>query len=200
MHNIKSKKEGHCNYVPPAYYINTKLSDISDMSYLSPVAFSNRPMIEKINTAERRQHVIRTPQNATSDILSQKKPITPTSRLPIAVAASQPPCISPLYCGGDTFETNDNPIGLRNNSATVRPKYVPINHPGDTSLSDTPEISDGAGSPIEPTKRITNATAARIIPIPILRGAEGSLPFFASDPKSATVRGVSITINIGLNC
>ena len=52
---------------------------------------------------------------------------------PIAVAASQPPCMVPLYCGGATFDTNEIPIGLRKSSAIVRIKYVPMSRYGVTS-------------------------------------------------------------------
>ena len=56
------------------------------------------------------------------DTFSQSEPMTPTKRLPIAVAASQPPCIIPLYCGGATLATNDRPIGLSSSSAMVSVK------------------------------------------------------------------------------
>ena len=93
---------------------------IIDRCYL--VTRSKRFITEKMNAAESRQQAIRIPQNATKDILSQSEPITPTSRLPTAVAASHPPCIKPAYCGGATLETNDNPIGLKNSSASVSTK------------------------------------------------------------------------------
>ena len=50
--------------------------------------------------------------------------IAPINRSPFpsAVAPSQPPCINPWYCGGETLDTNEIPIGLINNSAIVRIK------------------------------------------------------------------------------
>ena len=38
--------------------------------------------------------------------------------------------MAPFIFGGATFDTNDNPIGLRNSSATVMKKYDPINQYG----------------------------------------------------------------------
>ena len=38
------------------------------------------------------------------------------------------------------------------------------------------------------------------IPIPILRGADGSFPFFANEPNTASDTGVRATTKKGLNC
>ena len=64
---------------------------------------------------------------------------------------------------------------------------VPPSSLGDARLSDA-------------NVRIEKPTAATIIPRPILRGAEGSLPFFASAPKIARDTGVNATTKNGLNC
>ena len=40
----------------------------------------------------------------------------------MAVAANQTPCMSPLYLGGATLDTNEMPMGLRKSSAMVTRK------------------------------------------------------------------------------
>ena len=51
-----------------------------------------------------------------------------------------------------------------------------------------------------PTVIMQYATAATSIPIAILRGADGSLPFLAKDVNSNNENGVSATTKNGLNC
>ena len=72
---------------------------------------------------------------------------------------------------------------------------------GDTRLASAPAlIAVGFGWPIEATAMITKPRAAINIPKPILRGAEGSLPFLANAPNTALETGVSATTKKGLNC
>ena len=61
-------------------------------------------------------------------------------------------------------------------------------------------MSAGAGKPCDPIANITKPNAAMSIPIPILRGASGSLPRLANQLKNATVIGVSSTMKYALNC
>ena len=56
------------------------------------------------------------------------------------------------------------------------------------------------GSPILKIVIIKYATAATSMPRPILTGAFGSLPFFASHPNNAMLTGVNATTKQGLNC
>jgi hypothetical protein len=77
-------------------------------------------MIENMNAADTRQHIINTSHNVLNATLSHRIVPTTSSLFPTAVARSQPPCISPWNRDGATFDTNDNPIGLRKSSATVR--------------------------------------------------------------------------------
>ena len=79
-------------------------------------------MIETMKANESRQQAARMAQTAQSGTRIQNQAMTPTSELPAAVAANQPPCIRPLYFGGATFETKEIPIGLRKSSAIVSPK------------------------------------------------------------------------------
>ena len=88
--------------------------------YESLVALSRRFIIEKTNIAERRQQTTNIAQSCHKSSLPQKKLPTNKSLLPTAVASSHPPCITPWNLVGATFETKDNPIGLRNNSAIVK--------------------------------------------------------------------------------
>ena len=60
--------------------------------------------------------------------------------------------------------------------------------------------SSGVGNPIEPIAKIVKPMAAINIPNPILRGAEGSLPFFANEPNITKDTGVNATTKNGLNC
>lgn len=53
-------------------------------------------------------------------------PPTNNIEFPIAVAASQQPCINPCIFGGATFETNARPRGDMKSSATVKIKYKTI--------------------------------------------------------------------------
>ena len=54
--------------------------------------------------------------------------------------------------------------------------------------------------PAEATVITANPTPANIIPIPILTGADGSLPFLARAPNETTDIGVKATTKKGLNC
>jgi hypothetical protein len=94
------------------------LDFICGINYL--VALSSLFIMEKMKTAERIQHVINIAHKAHKSSFPQK--ILPINKnlLPTAVANNQPPCINPWKRGGATFETNESPIGLRNNSAIVR--------------------------------------------------------------------------------
>ena len=72
---------------------------------------------------------------------------------------------------------------------------------GDTSTSLTvPPSSAGEARPNEPTVSIRKPAAATSMPSPILRGADGSLPFDANALKMARENGVSATTKNGLNC
>lgn len=44
------------------------------------------------------------------------------------VAKNHPPIINEVSLGGLSFETKDNPIGLKNNSPIVITAYEEINH------------------------------------------------------------------------
>lgn len=90
------------------------------------VTFSSRLRMLNINAADRRQQMINTIHNSHISTLFHSKPPTKRRLFPVAVASSQPPCISPWKREGATFETKDNPIGLRKSSATVRIRYVLI--------------------------------------------------------------------------
>ena len=59
-----------------------------------------------------------------SGILSQKLAITPATLPPNDVERNQPPIINAVNRGGDNFETNDRPIGLRHISLIVNMPYV----------------------------------------------------------------------------
>lgn len=110
----------------------------------------------------------------------------------MAVAPNQHPIIAPLYLGGATLDTNDMPMGERRSSANVSTRYVPMRRLGLTSVSPWP--STGAvPNPMEPMHMIRNATAATIIPYPILRGADGSFLRFARNANIATENGVRAT-------
>lgn len=54
--------------------------------------------------------------------LSQKLAIIPATFPPIAVDKNHPPMSRLVNLGGANFETSDNPIGLNNNSLTVKTK------------------------------------------------------------------------------
>ena len=85
-------------------------------------ALSRRLRIENMKMADRMVSPTSSMKNCQSSHLSQKGPMNPAIRFPIAVAPNQPPCACPLYCGGATLETKEMPIGLRNNSAMVSVK------------------------------------------------------------------------------
>ena len=74
---------------------------------------------------------------------------------------------------------------------------------GDTSKSLATTVAPsglGVGSPIEDRAITVNPKAAINIPIPILRGAEGSLPRLAKAPNTARDTGVKATTKNGLKC
>ena len=111
-----------------------------------------------------------------------KIPPMNSNELPIAVAASQPPCINPCRCGGATFDTKDNPRGEIKSSATVSMKYKPTITHGVTrilliSASDIEPKASLVGSTNEITIRKIYAKAAIPIPMAIFFGVDGSLPF-----------------------
>lgn len=54
-----------------------------------------------------------------SGIWSQNVAITPATFPPSDVERNQPPIIKAVSRGGDSLETNDNPIGLKQISLTV---------------------------------------------------------------------------------
>jgi hypothetical protein len=81
-------------------------------------------MTEKIKSADSRQAITNTSHKPHNGRNPHNHPPTKRRKLPIPVAANQPPCMVPLYFGGATLETNDIPIGLKNNSAMVRMKLV----------------------------------------------------------------------------
>ena len=116
---------------------------------------------------------------------------------------NQHPIIMPLYFGGATFVTNEIPIGLSNNSANVKTKYVLMSQFGDTNVLLTPPVafnSAGLNKCTDAIAMIAKPKPATTIPIPIFFGDEGSLPFFASAPKTAIETGVKATTKNGLNC
>lgn len=49
----------------------------------------------------------------------QKLAKTPDSLFPIEVERKNPPIINAVILGGESFETNDNPIGDKHNSPKV---------------------------------------------------------------------------------
>ena len=57
-----------------------------------------------------------------SGILSQKLAITPATFPPRDVERNHPPIINAVKRGGDSFDTNDNQIGLKNISLMVKTK------------------------------------------------------------------------------
>lgn len=67
-------------------------------------------------------------------------------------------------------------------------------------MSLVPLICVGLARPREASAMTKKPHAAINIPKPIFFGVDGSLPFFASAPKSATEMGVSSTTKKGLNC
>jgi len=63
--------------------------------------------------------MMNTSQSVLRLTLSHRSVPINSNLFPTAVARSHPPCIRPWNLEGATFDTNDNPIGLRNSSATV---------------------------------------------------------------------------------
>ena len=60
--------------------------------------------------------------------------------------------------------------------------------------------SAGLANGKEQTTKMRKPNAATIMPMPILRGEDGSLPFFAKAPNTAIETGVKATTKNGLNC
>ena len=109
----------------------------------------------------------------------------------------------PLYFGGATFVTNEMPIGLNNNSANVKTKYVLMSQFGDTNVLLTPPVafnSAGLNKCTDAIAMIAKPKPATTIPKPIFFGDEGSLPLFANAPNTAIDTGVKATTKNGLNC
>lgn len=75
-----------------------------------------------MNAAETRQHTIKIDHTCHTAINPHITLPTNNSLLPTAVANNQPPCITPWNLTGDTFDTKERPIGLKNNSAKVKIK------------------------------------------------------------------------------
>ena len=72
---------------------------------------------------------------------------------------------------------------------------------GETRFSEVPPFNcPGEVRPIEAAIKRPNPIAVKSIPIPILRGADGSFPLFRSQVKNPIITGVRNTINMGLNC
>ena len=71
-------------------------------------------IIEKMKIAASRQIAISVPQTMVRS-MPHMCPGMLTSLLPIAVATNHPPIIMPLYFTGETFVTNEIPIGLSSN-------------------------------------------------------------------------------------
>src|SRR5664279_4277895 len=94
-----------------------------------------------MNAAETRQQTINTSQSILKATLSHSNVPMKSNLLPTAVASSQPPCIRPWNREGATFDTKDNPIGLRNSSATVSTRYILMSQ-YDETLSES-----GTGDP-----------------------------------------------------
>ena len=76
-------------------------------------------IIEKMKIAASRQIAISVPQTMVR-FMPHMWPGMLTRLLPIAVATKHPPIIMPLYLTGETYVTNEIPIGLNSNSAKVR--------------------------------------------------------------------------------
>ena len=120
----------------------------------------------------------------------------------MAVANNQPPCINPWKRGGATLETNDKPMGLKNNSAIVKIRYELISQYGETLMSSStaaPAKSLGETRFSDEINTIINPADAINIPIPIFLGEEGSLPFLFNHEKIPMTKGVKATMNKGLN-
>ncbi len=86
------------------------------------VTFSSHLTIPNITPIEMMQTVANTAQHCHIGhalyILGPRK----RSRLPTAVSTSHRPCHNPSMLFGATLDTNDNPSGDMNSSATVRKK------------------------------------------------------------------------------
>ena len=92
---------------------------------LSLVICSNDFIFEKINNPPSIAAMVMIPKNIfLSGILSQKLAITPATLPPNDVDKNHPPIINAVNLGGDSLETNDNPIGLKHISLTVNTPYV----------------------------------------------------------------------------
>ena len=98
------------------------------------------------------------------------------------------------------METKEIPIGESRSSANVNTRYVEISQSGEMRSGLTvPPSSFGDARFMDANVRIPKPMAATNMPRPILRGAEGSLPFFANAPKMASDTGVNATTKNGLD-
>lgn len=96
---------------------------------LSLVICSSDFILEKINNPPSIAAIVMIPKKTfLSGILSQKLAITPATLPPNDVDKNHPPIINAVNLGGDSLETNDNPIGLKQISLTVNIPYVRNNH------------------------------------------------------------------------
>src|SRR5687767_8075899 len=92
---------------------------------LSLTIWSSDLLREKINNPPSMAAIVIMPKKILlSGILSQKLAITPATLPPKDVERNQPPIINAVNRGGDNFETNDRPIGLRHISLIVNMPYV----------------------------------------------------------------------------
>src|SRR5690606_40608073 len=99
----------------------------------------------------------------------QKLAKTPESLLPIDVERKNPPIIKAVIRGGESFDTNERPIGDRQSSPIVITPYAATSHNADT-----------LNSPFWPAytaPTITRQESAEMNnPSTILLGVVGSLP------------------------
>jgi hypothetical protein len=65
---------------------------------------------------------------ALNSYLSHILDKTPLNLFPMEVAKNHPPIIKAVKRGGLNLDTNERPIGLRNNSPMVITPYDPMNH------------------------------------------------------------------------
>ena len=100
-------------YYSAAFSVSTGLSLVTRSSHFTI------PSITPIETRHTTMNTVQHNHNGHFSIIAGPSQII---RLPSAVAPSHKPWHSPCKCLGATFDTNDNPIGEMNNSATVRKK------------------------------------------------------------------------------
>ena len=96
---------------------------------LSLVICSSDFILEKINNPPSIAAIVMIPKKIfLSGILSQKLAITPATFPPNEVDKNHPPIINAVKRGGDSLETNESPIGLKQISLTVNTPYVKNSH------------------------------------------------------------------------